>query len=502
MFLVGQLRDMGALEADVLALRQELLHRYVELLELAPLSTPLSAPPSTTQAPPSPARQPSAWQALTRYFPSSQSSQGDQGGKGNAGDRHSTVADAIDHGKTRPNVLESAFVQTWVAAVGRSLAVQWNDGEGAKPYFAMQDRNLQPIAQGVWASQSERGQLQLVLSLRWVNRAAVPIPVSRLSMVWAAVPASSLAGLGGLEFACDWDRPPVQTGTYTAQAVQTLEPGGVSELLACVAPATTLPTKSRFLAAHDAAVRGTERPRIVSHDLDDRQHLHHLEMALSKLAAQAPIWGQRRLASEQESGRSWRAAAAPLQAPTARQWAWAPNAGWPAATEKLKVFIGGSLAAFTLFFVGRLLRRSGFPSAAVGLLTLLAGGGFLALGLRGHMGGTGYDSPLYTGLALMGVAVRPLLLAVAALHLLYITLDDAGITWWHTVASGWRRALDLSSPTSKAEFWGFLVHAMWLWALARVCLVPLDLWASLGLALPFLALLVRRVRSLKKERTH
>ena len=128
-FLMRVLKETRAADADVEALRRELLHTYME--QLGGL-----APPPLTPAP-----KQSAWVSIRSHWP------------GGASAPHDTVATAMARGRARDSVLDATFVTAWEAAFDKSLEVRWPTTNGALPYFAMQNRNLQLIAPGVWASE-------------------------------------------------------------------------------------------------------------------------------------------------------------------------------------------------------------------------------------------------------------------------------------------------------------------------------------------------------------
>jgi len=245
------------------------------------------------------------------------------------------------------------------------------------------------------------------------------------------------------------------------------------------------------------AAGATAKPLLVPHDLDNARRLYHLELALRELAPQAEDWSRRLLTAHQEPARQWAPGALPLEPPVSSRWAARPHQGWKSSAAALKYFLTITVLALALFAAGRGLLRVGMPMFAVTGGTLLAGTGLTVLAATSlSNGGTGYGHPLYTGIGLWGVYVGPILLCALALHGLQKLLDKEQIDSWDAVAKGWRNALDLTSTTSRAEFWVFLAHCAWLWALARICLAPLDRWIGLALLLPLLTLTVRRLRSM------
>lgn len=159
--------------------------------------------------------------------------------------------------------------------------------------------------------------------------------------------------------------------------------------------------------------------------------------------------------------------------------------------------IGPTVLALAMFAAGRGLLRMGVPKFVVRAGTLLSGIGMAVLAAASlGRGATGHAHPLYTGIGLWGFYFGPVPLNVLALHGLHKLLDNEGISWRETVVTGWHRTLDLASATSRAEFWGFATHCAWLWALARICLVPLDRWIGLVLLLPLATLAALRLRSI------
>lgn len=468
-FLVDIFRRAEAPADEVDALRRELLHAYL---------AQLTAPPAPAAPPPS------AWDALLRRLP------------GRAAAAPDTVAAAIARGRVRPAVLAPPFRDAWQAAFNQGLRVRWGPGEGRSPVFLMAMRDLQPLAPGAWAAPSADGGVWLRLSLRLANTSPRPLPIYKPGLLLGTAPDGTSPGLA---FTCDWDRPapPRPPSEMQANAVTLLAPGAESEPLACEAgplPAFWRERLPAWLAADAAA-----RPRLVSHDLDSGQRLFHAELALMQAAPQAIGWSQRLLVARQEAGSQWVADERALQPPERRRWASAPHQGWRSSLEALKWFLGTTVVGLGLFAAGRGLLRAGMPASGVGVGTLAAGAGLFALLLMQMRGGTGYEHPLYVGIGLWSVLFGPMLLAVLGLHLLHRQLDAEHRDWWDAVAAGWRHALDVTSKTSRGEFWGFLAHSAWLWALARACLMPLDRWIAPVLLVPVLTLTVRRLRSMSRQ---
>ncbi|MBY0410553.1 MAG: hypothetical protein K2Q97_10585 [Burkholderiaceae bacterium] len=474
-FLVGLLRDMRASNEAVEALRRELLHRYVAQLDGQTAATQHAVPP------------PSGWQAArSRWL----------GGTTMPPD---TVAAAIARGRLRDSVPNAQLTAAWQSAFDKSVAVRWPAAGGAQPYFMLQDRNLQSVAPGVWASELAQGQARLLLSLRLVNQSASALPVDHLEIVWGGEAAT---GRGGLSFRCDWDgvRPP--QGSAALDAVEMLPPGGESRAMVCTSAPVGAYWKGQLSALVAKAQLPGQRPLVVSHAFDTRQRLPYLEEALANVSDQSAVWRQRLRLSQAETGRAWRSATQPLVPPVVKQWAMSPNEGWAASVRKLQWFMGATLTALALFWVGRKALRWGLPSFVVGGMTLLSIGGILTLviaRLDGGGGGTGYNSSAVMVFVVWIAVFGPMALGVWGLHALHKLLDAENLSGLQAVALGWRRALDFGSNTSRAEFWGFFVHCVWLWALARSCLVPLDRWVGAVLLVPFAALLVRRLRSLTEK---
>jgi hypothetical protein len=459
-FLVGQLRDTGAPRADIEALRRELLHAYV-----AQIATPAAAP-----APPGPG----AWESLKRRLP------------GMARAPEDTVAAAIARGHARSNVLDAPFRAAWQGALNQGFTPRWETGATRAPFFTVVMRDMQPIAPGLWAAPAGGGGVRLMLALRLANTSAQPLPVFRPDIV-----------LGGLTFACAWDGPERKLSEMQANAVTMVQPGATSEPLACEAQPAPMYWREQLPALMAAGASAAAKPLLVPHDMDNAQRVYHLELALRDLTPQAEDWGRRRLAAQQEPARQWAPGAKPLEPPVASRWAAGPHRGWKSSAEALKNFMAATVLALGLFALGRGLLRVGTPKFVVGAGTLLAGTGMTVLAAASlGGGGTGYGHPLYTGIALWSIYFGPVLLCVLALHGLYKLLDNEEVTWWQTVVTGWRKTMDLGSATSRAEFWGFVAHCAWLWALARICLVPLDLWIGLVLLLPLATLTVRRLLSI------
>lgn len=467
-FLVQLLGRAEAPKDEVDALRRELLHAYLSQL-MAPAHTP--APP------------PSRWERLLHALP------------GRASPAPDSVAAVVARGRSRPGVLEAPFRDAWQAAFNQGLSVRWEAGqEGRTPYFLAAMRDLEPIAPGAWAAPSANGQVWLMLAVRLVNTSPRPLPLYRPGLVLGGTPDG---GQQGLSFVCQWDRPVYARpqSEMQANAVTLLPPGAESELLVCEAP----PAAAFWRAQLPVLLAAPAKPRLVSRDLDSPQRLYHMELALTESSPKARAWSERLLAARQQGGGQWKAGAQPLDPPELRRWALAPHAGWRGALETLKIFMAATVLTLSLFAAGRGLLRLGVPTGGVAAGTLMAGAGVLALMLAQMGGGTGYNHPLYQGLGLWSAFVGPVLLAVLALHVLHKLLDDAGRDWWDTVVAGWRRTFDLAYATSRAEYWGFVAHCTWLWALVRICMVPLDRWIAPVLLLPLLTATVRRLRSMSRE---
>ncbi len=448
-FLVGLLKDTGATDDDVDALRRELLHRYAEQL----------------------------------------------GGSAAAQLPKNSVAAAIEQGKSRPDVLYPEFVATWQSAYAKGLEVRWPDADSATPYFSVINRYMRPVAPGLWATESSTGQTEFMLSLRLVNKSALPLPIHRPDMVWGG---DAGTGRGGLTFSCNWDGVPPPEGNIKADEVLMLEPGAQTRPLVCEAAPVGTYWKERLPSMIVAAKKGVETPKIISHEFDSRKRLNHLEWALGTVTAQSGDWRKRYQVSLEEVGRRWKPALTPLGAPIVQKWTLSPNDGWPAVREKMKWYLGATLVALALFGIGRGLLRAGVPPFAVGIGTLATLSALFASGMVrfGLTGGSGYDSPIFTGLALFAVVIGPMGFGIGALHVLHQLLDAEDLTWWQTVARGWLRAADMHSHTSRAEFWGFFAQLVWWWGLFNVCLKPLHLWLG-GIPLyPLITLVVRRFRSM------
>ncbi|WP_280812776.1 hypothetical protein [Variovorax sp. TBS-050B] len=473
-FLVSLFRRAGAPADEVAALQRELLHAYV---------AQLNAPPQAAPAPP-PA---SAWDSLRRRL------------SDRAQPAPETVATAIARGRTRPAPLDASFREAWQASFDQGLSLRLGPGEGRSPVFLIDGRDLEAIGPGTWAAPSANGQVWLRLSLRLVNNSARPLPVQRPELRLVAENGASLV------FQCDWDRaPPLRPPSeMQAHAVTLLAPGAESAPLACgtaPAPGYWRERVPALLLAARTSEAGAG-PRLISHDLDSARRLFHLELALTESAPQAADWGQRLQLARREPGSQWTAGERLLEPPERRRWASAPHQGWQSSLAAFKAFMAMTVLALGLFVAGRGLRRAGVPSVVVGVGTLAAGAGAFALAMAqlGGGSGTGYGHPLWTGIALWSVYFGPMLFAVLGLHWLHKLLDAEDLSWWETVATGWRHAANLTRPTSRAEFWGFLAHCTWLWMLARLCAAPLDRWLGAALLLPVLTLAVRRLHSLTRD---
>lgn len=464
-FLVNLMRRAEAPEADIEALRRDLLHGYLDQITGA----------AATNAAPAP--EPGVWAAVKRHLP------------GKAKAPTDDVAATIARGRKRDGVLEAPFRTAWQGALNQALALRWEDGTRRVPYFKLEIRDMQPIAPGIWAAPAAEGRVHLMLSLRLANTSAVPVPVYRPDIVLQ----------GTLRFTCNWDRPRTTQSVMQANEVTLLQPGAESEPLACEAPPVAMQWREQLPALTAASGTAGLQTLLVPHDLDSAQRLYHVELAFANAAPLSIGWSQRLLDARHEAGRQWSPGKRALDPPESGRFTGAPHRGWTATGGLLAAFLGGTVVALGLFAGGRGLRRAGVPQGAVAVITLLVVTGLWALATARLGGGTGYSHPLYIGIALWSGYLGPLLLGVVALHGLHRLLDAEDIAWWQTVATGWRRALNVTAETSRAELWGFLAHAAWLWALARICLAPLDRWVGAVLVVPLLTLTFRRMRTMAQQ---
>lgn len=462
-FLVNMLRRVEGPDADVQALRTELLHGYVEQT--------LHPPP-----PAAPAPAPGAWVSFKRMLSSPR--------KAPAND----VAAAIARGRQRDNVLDAPFRADWQAAINRALTPRWETGASRVPLFTMDMRDMRPIAPGIWAGPTGAdGRLRLMLSLQLVNTSAMAVPVYRPDVVLQ----------GALRFTCNWDRVPIRQSVMEAKAVTLLKPGAASEFLTCEAPPVASYWREQLPALMAATGQAGLQTTLEPHDLDNTGRLYHLELAFAEAAPQTTTWSQRLLVARHEMHRQWTPAERALDAPESGRSASAPHKGWAATGNTLAAFLAATVLALGLFAGGRGLRKAGVYESVIVVITVLVVAGLwaLATALLGS-GGTGYSHPLYVAIAIWSVYLGPVLLGVLALHALHKVLDDEQMAWWEAVATGWRRTFNVSAPTSPAEFWGFLAHCAWIWVLARLCLVPLDRWIGLALLVPLATLTTRRMLSI------
>lgn len=465
-FLVNVLRRVEAPKADLEAFRAELLHGYV-----AQMTSP--APPT---AAPEPA--PGLWKSLIRRLP------------GRTKPPTDNVATAIARGRQRDDVMGPAFRATWQAAFNQALAPRWESGASRSPLFTLEIRDMQPIAPGIWAAPSADGQVHLMLSLRLANTSSVPLPLYRPDIVLQ----------GTLHFTCDWDRVRAPQSVMRANEVTLLQPGAESEPLACEAPPVAGYWRKQLAALQAANGKAGLQTVLVPHDLDSAQRLYHTELAFANASPFTFSWSERLLKARHEPYRQWSPAKNAMDPPESGSLTAAPHHGWAATATLLATFLGATVMALGLFAGGRMARSAGVPEGVVAVVTVLAvGGAWVLATVKLSGGGTGYDHPLYLGIALGAGYVGPVVLGVVALHGLHKLLDDEEMQWWQAVATGWRLTLNVTAKTSRAEFWGFLAHCAWLWALARVCLMPLDRWIGLALLVPVVTLTARRMLSMTSE---
>jgi hypothetical protein len=185
--------------------------------------------------------------------------------------------------------------------------------------------------------------------------------------------------------------------------------------------------------------------------------------------------------------------AEPRPRPTLRQ-------AWAKRSDGIVAALAITMATVGLFGVGRLLRHMGWPPLALAgagavVVLAVATGSFISIAGPDPTHGDGWNRPIVPALAVVFYLafIVPGLVVLAALHRV---LDREGISWMETVGSGWRQAIQWSGTATRGEFWGFAVHATWLWALARFCVPPLD-WLLLAVLLPpMAALTMRRWRTL------
>lgn len=445
-------------------LRKELMHTYLQQFKAPPPpSTPVSAPPSA----------PSRWEIWLSSLP------------GRAPPAVYTVADALERGQRRTDVFDPSFRSAWQTAFEQNLSVRWGAGPGRLPDFLLEMRDLELVAPGAWAAPTADGRVRLKLALRLLNpsRQAVPVYPPGLSLGPLLVGGTPLR----LDFACQWDRLPAarRQASTKANAVTVLPPGGESELLVCEAPSAP----AFWRAQLPGLVSDSAKPQLASHDLDSPNHLNRWVQAMAEFHPPPGAWNERLQIASQDKKLTWRTASKPLESPE-RGAALVPYGGWEHAAEKFSKFMLLSALCLGFFAATRALQRHGLPKS-IALLGVVVAGFFLM--------------PLVLNSARSGILGYMLLLPILLMQLvavllwLHKLLDKEGLAWWEVVLTGWRRTFDLQTHTSRAEFWGGVVHGLWLGGLALYCLRPLDRWVGWALLLPLTTLVVRRLRSMTRE---
>lgn len=396
-----------------------------------------------------------------------------------------TIGQAIDHGAARVGDPDAGAWQR----VYDPISVEWQGVTTQLPPGLQALTGLTAGSEwmragpGLWATGGP--QLRIFLSMRLRNSSLLAVPLFEPSL---QLPGETV--LPPLRCRVDslaeprqrTERRVLPSGTSKDMICETEGDASVLEALAERMAEARLGKIKPVLRATEAET-AAGRARLTAWVLDGR--------AVPRSWSRA--WEQAQL----DPKKKWMAGGLsmdePRPRPTLRQT-------WAKRSDGIVAALAITMATVGLFGVGRLLRHMGWPPLAVGVAGAAAVLGVAAVSFISIAGpeplhGDGWNRPIVSGLAVV-FHLTFIVPGLAVLIRLHRVLDEEGLSWMEAVASGWRQALQWSGSASRGEFWGFAVHAAWLWVLARFCVRPLD-WLVLAVMLPpMAALTMRRWRSL------
>jgi hypothetical protein len=403
-----------------------------------------------------------------------------------------TLGQLIDRGSKRPSP-DPELAAAWQRAYQRSVAFEWDDLQAPlPPGLAPYKNQIEPgwlvrSGPGVWTLHGSWETLYVALRLKNMSDEALPLFDVTLS----------LAGGGNLPaLQCSLDPRP----SDSAWVGQWRLSAGGSKALLCktegIAPKAFAGLPERLSVLVDAARVGGPQPTLVLPDFAQPQVQARLEGALSAARMNDPgeawlrAWKQ---AQERPSWR-WQASAQAMHAPTIVP---PPPTVWErilAFFSPMKFALMCTVGALMVFVLVRAMNHMGSPEVFSGFvgIVLLAGITMLITG-RVHV-----DSSVEGVVSALSVTFVFGSMAIGVLVLLGLHrfLEREEVSWTQTVILGWTRVLDWRGESSRAEFWGFLAHAAWIWVMADAFFGGLK-WLVLALLLPpVTALVLRRLRAI------
>ncbi|WP_124540107.1 hypothetical protein [Piscinibacter terrae] len=403
-----------------------------------------------------------------------------------------TLGQLIDRGLKRPSS-DPELAAAWQRAYQRSVAFEWDDLQSPLPPGLMPYKNqIEPgwlvrSGPGVWTMHGSWETLYLALRLKNTTDEALPLFDMTLS----------LAGGGSMPaLQCSPDPRPADS----AWVGQWRLPAGGSKALLCktegIAPKALGALPERLSVLVDAARLGGPQPTLVLPDFAQPQVQARLEGALSAARLSDPGEAWLRAWKQVQERPSWRWQAS-TQAMHAPNLVPPPPTLWErvlALFAPMKFALMCTVGALLVFALVRAMDHLGAPDLVSGLvgIALLAGITMLITG-RVHLDSSaqGVVEALSVSFVFGSMAIGVLLLL--ALHRF---LDQEEVSWTQTVVLGWARMLDWRGESGRAEFWGFLAHAAWIWTMANAFFGGLK-WLVLALLLPpAAALVLRRLRAI------
>lgn len=411
-------------------------------------------------------------------------------------DPQRTLGDAIERGRKRQAV-EPDAAALWRSGYSKALAVEWPDPEARRIPEALGwlAGSIEATDPGVWTTRPGVSPQKIFVSVKLRNTGHEPVPVFEPLLV--------LAGdATGKPLVCGLD-PPMKRSDY--EGVRSVRPGWARTVL-CEAPADA--QRQQVVATLvDLARRGGTPPTLHPGDQDDAILAQRLDNwiqtwgdGLHKAGDRLRIWNRLWEESPNRKERRWLASDRPLEPPR-------PEPKSPGLGKRVGERLGPVLTALAvsalalgLFALGRRLERSGWSAGMARMATgmLLLGGAvltFFAIASDNPRSGTGLSQP-WIGAAFSMIFFVYALFGMLMLHALHRLLDRDEIAWGQAIWSGWNHMFHWQGTASRGEFWGFIAHFVWLWAIARAGFRPWDLLLFL-LALPALGSLAwRRVRGM------
>lgn len=396
-----------------------------------------------------------------------------------------TIGQAIDAGTKRHNEPDAAAWQR----VYDNIAFEWQGVTTQLPpgLQSLADRaangELVRAGPGLWATTAPRPRMYLNLRLRNNSLQAVPFHEASLELPGEPALPSLLCR--------------IDTLAGTKQRVERrVIPDGTTKDVICETDGD--PSLREALPARVAEARlGKLKPVLWPTEAETASGRARLATWLLDGKPVPRNWSDAWKKAQNDPQKKWmagsRAMAEPALRPTLRQ-------KWAKRSDGLVAALQITGATLALFVIGRVLRRMGWPRVAVAFAGAAVVLGITVLSFISIVGpnptsGDGWNRPVVGGLVVL-FYLGFIVMGLAALTVLHRVLDEEGISWVETVASGWRQAVQWHGTATRGEFWGFAVHGAWLWFIARFCLPPFEWLVFAALLFPMTTLMVRRWRSL------